>query len=287
MKFHTLKDCPAAESDFVCRESALLKSLVLITAIGGAVAIWFARADLLWLKIIVSCTCALFASFFGYALRATFDEQNWIVRLGNSGLRVKYRSYLNRHWPTDDVVIVQIDRREIEFVRAARERYVSHTNSDGTRITWLSYLDLKLRDEVDLSELKRRLAEERDRRAPAGKSKFHDVPVHVVDEHIVRIEWTSSSHRTTPRLATAVERVGSLAPIAPPLKFITDLRVSPTEARQREDLILQFIERGDTIQAIKEARRLYGYPLAEAKQFVDELSGRRAGNRVRQVERSA
>jgi short subunit dehydrogenase-like uncharacterized protein len=278
MRIYRLKDCPAADSDFVCRESALLKWVLLLAFLMGAAAIWFAPAKLLWLKILVSSTLAVLALLAIVWLRATFDDQNWLVRLGDAGLRVKFRSYLNRRWPSEDVVVVQLDRREIEFVRAAHERVISHAanngHNSGTQTESFGYLELKLRDDVDLSELKQRLAEERDRKPPSGRAKFHDVPVRVVDDHIVRITWSSVSRRTTPRLTTAVQRVGALAPIAPLLRFETDLRVTPTGSRQREDLILQLVERGKTIHAIRETRRLYGYPLAEAKQFVDSLAGR-------------
>lgn len=278
MRFYRLKDCPAAESDFVCRESALLKWVLLITFLIGAAAIWFAPAKLLWLKIVVTATLALLAMLAATWLRATFDDQNWLVRLGDMGLRVKFRSYLNRRWSSDDVVVVQIERREIEFVRSAHERVISHAanngHNNGAQTEGFSYLDLKLRDDVDTSELKQRLMEERDRKAPAGRTKFHDVPVRVADDHIVRITWSSVSRRTTPRLKAAVQRIGALAPIAPSLRLVTDLRVTPTEAHEREDLIVQLVERGKTIQAIRETRRLYGYPLAEAKQFVESLGER-------------
>jgi hypothetical protein len=275
MRFYRLKECPAAESDFVCRESARWKWVFLLACLAGAIAIWFAPAKLLWLKILVTATLGGLALFVGYIIRATFDDQNWLVRLGDAGLRVKFRSYLNRRWPPEDIVVVQIDRREIEFVRAAHERVDSRADNNGTHMEWFGYLDLKLRDEVNLSELKQRLAEERDRKATSTRAKFHDVPVRVVDDHIVRIVWSSAWHGTTPRLKLAVERVGALAPIAPPVRFVTDLSVKPSEARQREDLIVQLIERGEKMQAIKEARRLYGYPLAEARQFVSALSDRK------------
>jgi hypothetical protein len=275
MKFHTLRDCPIADSDFVCRESALLKFIALLVLVVVTAAVWFARGELLWLKIILTATLALFAAFLVPAIRATFDEQNWLVRNGDAGLRVKFRSYLNRKWPAEDVVVVRFDRHEIEFVRAARERFVSRNAEGGDRITWLSYLDLKLRDDVDTSELKRRLAEERDRKPPAGASKWHDAPVRLIEDRIVRIEWSSASRRVTPRLPAAVNRVGSLAPIAPPHQFVTDLRTTPAERRDREDQILQLVERGETLQAIRRARELYGYSLADAKRFVDELGGRR------------
>src|SRR5437764_2895180 len=107
MKFHTLRDCPAADSDFACRDSALLKSIALLVLIVVTSAVWFARGELLWLKIILTVTLALFAAFLVPAIRATFDEQNWLVRNGDAGLRVKFRSYLNRRWPAEDVVVVR------------------------------------------------------------------------------------------------------------------------------------------------------------------------------------
>ena len=44
--------------------------------------------------------------------------------------------------------------------------------------------------------------------------------------------------------------------------------------REREGRIIELVESGDTIAAVRLARDVYGYDLTEAKMFVDGLMGR-------------
>jgi len=53
-----------------------------------------------------------------------------------------------------------------------------------------------------------------------------------------------------------------------------DLRAEAVKRRgKEEDGIIQLVQRGDKIGAVRLTRELYGFDLTRAKQFVEQLDG--------------
>src|SRR5215207_1312548 len=96
---------------------------------------------------------------------ARFRPTNWLVRLGDDGLYVKFRSYLNHHMSGQDPTVVLVPFREIRAARLVREtRDVPNLDRrGGTTRQRRVQVEIDLRQ--DAPEIAEALAAERRREA--------------------------------------------------------------------------------------------------------------------------
>jgi hypothetical protein len=59
---------------------------------------------------------------FRKLLTARFHPANWLVRLTDDGMFIKFRSYLNNHFPDQEPTVVFIPHSEIRSVRQIVEK---------------------------------------------------------------------------------------------------------------------------------------------------------------------
>jgi hypothetical protein len=162
-------------------------------------------------------SCAIFAlmivGLLAYGdLRARLRPSNWLVRLQANGILLKYRSYLNALLPLQGRVAVFVPWSEIEWVRKHRVFRFDPTTWDAGKGTQKqNYVELKLRDGVNVKELDEHLADERRTPGPYTtkwyinhRSRKRHYPVSLTTDNLVRIEWN-----VAPSLA------GFLAAISP------------------------------------------------------------------------
>lgn len=116
------RDVPGNEYDRVFRYSRLNASVVYTLLLGGTLALFAAgvRGRVLPLELIALAFAALLSLSKRFLL-ARFRPSNWLVRATNSGIYVKFRSYLNYHFSADDLTVAFVPYREITAARVARE----------------------------------------------------------------------------------------------------------------------------------------------------------------------
>lgn len=273
MKYYSIQDAPVTAGDVVFRESVVNKAVAFAVGVtllaGGVYAVW--RTHVWWFCIPLAFL-ALFPLMMGATLRHALHGSNWLVRCQTGGVLIKMRSYLNEGFPAEDLVIFELAAGEIEWAGQSLDRVILTRGSDDNRDMSKTYLDIKPRN-IDLAGLEARLREERQRRGE--HSSWLVYPVRVTAEGVIRITWRAESSWITPQAGRALEvlsqRLG--VPVREPQKRVSDLTAAADRAGQ-EQLILELAENGDTISAVKAVRKLYGYSLAEARQFVEELAGR-------------
>ncbi len=248
--------------------------------------------------------------FGGMALMAyskflkALQSANWIVKFGANQILIKYRSYLNDHLPEEDFVIVEIPFSEIEWVRKTKETVYTE-DSESTLTRFYTFLDFKLKS-PDVEELKSALKFERTRRPPI-ESMNHDLfiarkykkseqeinelkeririekikhprgggritgvnkhyPVRMIEPNILRVEWNG----LRPRIGQLLNLLQQKITIEPEIKIKSDY-TSSRSSINLDDQILDLVERGSKLEAIKLVRIKYGYSLTEAKGFVEKL----------------
>ena len=116
------RDVPANDHDRVFRYSRLNATIAFALLFVGPIALFATGvrhgAVLPQIIAIVVAGLVLLAKRF---LVARFRPSNWLVRATESGVYVKFRSYLNYHFSADDVSVVFIPFREIAAARVVRE----------------------------------------------------------------------------------------------------------------------------------------------------------------------
>jgi len=274
-----LSDVPASPPDRLFRQSrtrALAAvALVLAASIGSTVLGWQRHAPLLFYLAVVFLTSLIVLQRL---VTARFRPTNWMVRATGDGLYIQLRSYLNYHFP-DRPTVVLIPYGAIRSARAIRGRR-ELPDPDSTRYqnstTIQRFRSVRLELTGDVSPLTRALDEEIRRavgksRADGLRTRYHHVPVRMASPTTLELEWA-----VVPREDHLLALLASHGVPTDRTEATSDYSQLETLGRdEQERRLLELVERGDTIAAIRIARRLYGYDLTRAKQFVASLGGGR------------
>jgi hypothetical protein len=254
--------------------------------------------------------CGLIAWLAWLRFSASLRPSNWLVKIRPDNVFIKFRSFQNYCYPQTDPVVIDLSWRDIAWVRKVKE--TSHKGRGDDAVTeFFTYLDIKLRlSGEDLDKIKQELNAERER-APlrsslsalrselfrarknqaaqhviaaikekirrekaiksrkTGKSsaKYHDYPVRLVHDNILRVRWTAIKPTIKKALGLFAERT----PTEEEVRFVTDSGKDLSN-KEMEDMILERIAQGDHLDAMKLAKKRYGYSTTEAKQFIDNLT---------------
>jgi hypothetical protein len=188
--------------------------------------------------------------------------------MSDDGLFIQFRSYLNFRFPVDDPTVAFIPFREIRSANSVhRTRQVPDETSRGwqTKVSWL--VDLELTGEV--IPLAQALAEERGKKLP-GAATWRHYPVRVISPTRVQVEWD-----VVPGAATFLEALSRHTEIASSVELDEDFVRMARLSREEQELRLRALaEAGETITAIKVARELYSFDLAQAREFIQKLARR-------------
>src|ERR671914_503566 len=111
-----------------------------------------------------------------------------------------------RFSPSERVRFVPGDVLFRESVRATRSELQGQDSARETLRERLLFLDVRLKPEVDLSELQERLRRERQLRS--GGTAWRHYPVSVLDDRTIRIEWRSKRTRIVPGIDQALQLLG-------------------------------------------------------------------------------
>jgi len=276
MQILRLNDVPVSQRDLVFAYSRLraISSALLLLAVAVGLII-FARLKGAWPVYCVAAFMVLCVLIYQKVITARFHSANWLVRLTDNGLFIKFRSYLNDHFDAQDFVVLFLPFSELRSARMVKERQeVPDRNTRSTTITTTKrILELELAEKT--VELAVALGTERERvfgKMPRTNgrmsTRYQHFPVRLASPTLLRIEWGVVPKIQT--LLNALTRHTLVSASAEEKKDYTHLE--SLDRKEQEARLLELAESGDMIGAIAIARKLYSYDLTTAKQFVESLT---------------
>ena len=275
------RDVPTSDHDRVYRYSRvraiLAYGLLLAVCVGVFVAGQREHALILQIAAVFAGACLYLARRFAVA---RFRASNWLVRANENGLYVHLRSYLNYHFPADDLTVAFIPYREISGAHTIAERREIPELSRNSRTSSVQTVRLaELELTCETASLATALAEERTRPSPRVKTwygssgvKYQHEPVMLAESRHLRLTWECVP--SVDAFLIALGRYVSIQQGETKSTNYTDLAIlSRAEQEQR---LTELRRSGQLVTAISIARELYGYDLRQASEFVEAL---RAGKR--------
>ncbi len=271
MQLMALADVPLNRRDKVFSHSRLraVAGGLIILAVGFGLLV-FGWSKSVWPAYVVAAVIFFYLWIIHRLILARFRPANWLLRLDDDGLFVKFRSYLNDRFPESDRTVVFLPFAEIRSAKFIREKRELEDLSErsGTTIKIRKYLELEVSS--DCRPLSEELAKERDRvfkGKAISSARYGDFPVRVIAPDRVQIDWT-----VVPGVQTMLDALTRHTLVRPAEASSKDfVNLEKLSREQQEARLLELAESGDKIGAIAMARRLYSYDLTAAKQFVDEL----------------
>ena len=206
---------------------------------------------------------------------ARFRATNWLVRIGDAGLYIKFRSYLNHHFPADDRTVVFIPFRSVRTTRRVRElQEVADPDGRGSVTRRRTIIEIELREialhiEQALSDERRAEPPRQQRWYGTTSGRYRHHPVRMATPQTLAIEWG-----VRPGVAPFLRAMAVHAPVES-AEVTRDYTVlGALQREEQESRLLELAESGRMLDAVRLARTIYGYDLSEAKRFVDGLAGR-------------
>lgn len=281
MQLFTPDAVPHAILGRVCRQSRFfttLNSVVLWLFLAGLplLAIVVARPTL-WIFVPVLVYVAWITRAMARLSLKAFRNSNWVLRIAPDGMWINLRSYQNREFPPAPVVLF-VPYVEIANVAEHRVKQSDRTSRSSKRSTWTDrFLDIRLREPA-IPELEKEIAEERRRKLTRellgseirSHSRANHVPVTVPNDSTIRVAWRGMGDYVVPSLETVLQELAEYCTVESP----TERNLADVEAMtpdQIDALILERVEHGETIAAMKLLEEKKGFTTTEAKNFVDEL----------------
>lgn len=197
----------------------------------------------------------------------------------------------------------------LNWIRKTRETSTK-PGSDGAVTEFFTYLDLKLRlSEKELKEIENALVNERNnkplksavgelkhelfqarkRKAPKHEidsikyrlrnekiiryqqkkqsgSKHHDYPVRLFNDNVLRLRWNAIK----PNIKKALAYFSDYTQLESDIKIESD-STGDFKGKALDDMILDRVVKGDTMDAITLVKKHYGYSTTDAMKFIGEL----------------
>jgi hypothetical protein len=184
---------------------------------------WHLVGDLPMIILVLSggC-CALFSSLCFANFKKSLSPDNWIVSLSPDHIQIKFRSYLNGHFPADDPQVAAFELTEILSANITKQTRSTPSSNNRKSTSFHTFLDLKVSG--DLLSLKQQLNYERSlkgtkqgRIGTSSHRALHE-PVTVIKPQTVRIEWRSPNDRVIPGIKVAIKQLSRLGVTIGPLK---------------------------------------------------------------------
>jgi hypothetical protein len=255
---------------YYSRAWALFVTLTMIGASAAFVINFGSRTHFLgyYIAAVLIATLLLMRRF----LTARFRPSNWLVRITDDGLYIKFRSYLNYHLPEEDLTVVFISYQEIRSARLVKEKTKVPDMEGGTSVQYARWIELELAG--DPAPLAKALAAElatpapRERRWYGNASTlYRHYPVRMASPECVRMRWS-----VVPGAATFLEALRPYTTVATSVRVSEDFaNINALTREEQEKRLRELDARGETIAAVHMAQRLYGYGLSEADAFIKGL----------------
>ncbi len=222
---------------------------------------------------------ALFSVVCFRCFAKTLAPTNWLVAIGPDRMLLKFRSYLNSHFPEEDPQVILLSYSEVEAAQITKQKIIYEgARREGPTTEYHTYLDLFVRDQ-DPQPLKERLRYERnvkvtkDRIICKTSSKAVHYPVSVVEDKIIRIQWRCPSSWVVPGIKRVIDVLARQhVNIRPTQRQVHDYtKTHSADSKESEARILELAEKGKVFAATRLARKVFNYNTTEAKQFVEGL----------------
>jgi hypothetical protein len=285
MQLLRLAEVPLNPRDRVFHYSRLRAVVgATILAVIALAAFLFGRLKNVWLAYYVAAVFVFCLLIFQKLVTARFRSSNWLLRMTDNGMFVKFRSYLNHHFDDQDLTVVFLPYSEIRSARLMKERHERPEGDDGhlSATTTSTRRTLELELAIDSNGFADAVAKERERvftKMHGGSqkisSRYHHFPVRLASPTLLRIEWGEVPGIQT--ILDALTRHTLVQSAGETTKNYANL--DHLSRQEQETRLLELAESGDMIGAITIARQLYSYDLTAAKQFVEELMRKQPARR--------
>ena len=282
MQLMRLADTPLHRRDRVFQYSkprALIGALALSGIAFGVTLFGWLKS--LWLAYYVAAVIVIYLLILRKLVTARFRSTNWLVRMTDDGLFVKFRSYLNYRFSDQDPTVVFIPYSEISSAKLVKERQAIPDRDGGnpraTTIRTRRFIELQLAGNSEpladalAGESKRVFAKPADGGANVS-TRYQHLPVRLATPNLLRIEWGVVPNAQT--ILDALTRHTLVDHATAVSKNFVNLDGLSRE--EQESRLLELAQSGDMIGAVTMARTLYAYDLATAKNFVESLVGKPA-----------
>jgi hypothetical protein len=281
MRLLRLQDVEIGPSDRVFRHSRILGLILWLVEIAGMVAsFYYAYTAKFVIGYFFGVLLLLFVLGTKRYVTARFHPSNWLVRMNDTGVFIQYRSYLNYELPPDDPSVVFLSFGEIASAHLLKERVeVPDPAKPGqTNTQFLRYVELEIPGNT--SALVSALNAESGESAPVVKrwyggsssTLYQDYPVTMTAPPFLRIRWN-----VILRAKVFLEALRPYTVISDTVSLTHDFAHLQSLSRDaQQEQLRELAARGQTVNAIYTARKLYGCSLEEAKEMVDGLRTRSA-----------
>jgi hypothetical protein len=284
MKLLKLHEIPTAEILYTFRESKLINSV--FTLLLGAVSLYFLYLALLvrpqlnvglfppeldWVPyiffwgLIIACIGAFILTFD--TLRASIASSNWLMKVSQRGLYIKYRSFLNRKYTTaEDTEVVFLEKSEIQTLYKVKLRKILPGNDPETLSeTYWYFLDIIL-NHSHTGDLAAALIAER--KHPV--THYKHFPVSMPDAQTLRLEWNYYKTHTKPRIDRALEILSKFYTI----EASHVIKTRPLEQIEQEEFdsrIISLIQAEEYNEAMILVKRRYSYNTTQASLYIKQI----------------
>ena len=267
------RDLPCSDHDIVCRYSCTRGAFAFALLFAGCVALAVVGVRRHTFLLELAAVFLAGGEYLGRRfLTARFRPSNWLVRANDNGLYVKFRSYLNYHFPAENLTVAFIPYREIAAARSIREQRSVLDFNGGRSVQTRRLVELELSG--DATALRGAIAEENARPAPNekrwyGKSsvRFEHEPVAFTEPASLKLLW-----ECVPAADRFLEMLGKHVSIRESIgTVLTYEDVASLSRPAQEQRLAELARSGQALAAIMIARRLYAFDLAQAREFVESL----------------
>lgn len=276
------RDVPNNEHDRVFRYSRINVSIAYAAFFGGTIALFAMGVRK---RVVVLSLFALVIAALLYLTKrflvARFRPSNWLVRATESGIYVKFRSYLNYHFSADDLTVAFIPYREITAARVARETVEKldlALRLEGSRINRPSSYQQRKTAELELScdttTLAAALLDEGARPGPREKRWYGSTSMRanhqpVLLEHAtrLRIVW-----ECVPRIAKFLAALSSHVRVEASVKRDwSHEAIQELDRPALERRIAELARSGKMREARLQTRLHFAYDSDQTRQFIERL----------------
>jgi hypothetical protein len=276
MRLLRLHDVEIGPNDRVFRHSRTLGLILWLVEIAGMLAsFYYAYTAKFFIGYFFGVLLLLFVLGTKRYVTARFHPSNWLVRMNDAGMYIQYRSYLNYELPPDDPSVVFLSFGEIASARLLKERVeVPDPAKPGqTSTQFLRYVELEIPGNT--APLVSALSNELGESAPMTKTwyggssstLYQDYPVTMSTPPFLRIRWD-----VVPRAKAFLEALRPYTVISDAVSLTHDFAHMQSLSREaQQEQLRELASRGQTVNAIYTARKLYGCSLEDAKEMVDSL----------------
>lgn len=281
MELLTAAAVPHNDHDIVFRYSRgrALAAFVVIALVAGGL-IFFGRLHHAWIAYYAAAVLIVLILIFQKLLLARFRPTSWLVRMTDNGLFIKFRSYLNDHFPDQDLTVVFIPYSEIRAATpVTQRRELPDRNHDRKSTTTSTHTFVELELATETRRLAIVLASEATlvlgkatHSAKRVSTRYQHTPVRLGPANRLRIEWGVVP--SVKRFMDLMARHTMVTPGTATSENFADL--DQLSRAEQESRLRELMQAGDKVVAVALARRLYGYDLTKAKEFVESLFGEKA-----------